>query len=192
MTAPPSRSGGEVRWLRIAVAGYLLIFLTFGVLGLWAAVASIVRLGSAPSREPANEGKRRRRLIECTGCSGRFPRDDEMCPYCGRANERKHAQELDDLEAAARAMQRLKDQGKLSVELREQVYRCIEARQNDLLARRMRLTGENARLGNGGIALVLEDATQGNAPLAKGFEQQAARFIVSDKADWQHIHSKRR
>lgn len=48
MTPPPARTRAGVRWLRTAVAGYLLIFLTFGVLGLWAAVAKIDRAVAAP------------------------------------------------------------------------------------------------------------------------------------------------
>jgi HlyD family secretion protein len=48
VTTPPDRTGADVSWARIAVAGYLLIFLTFGVLGLWAAVARIDRAVAAP------------------------------------------------------------------------------------------------------------------------------------------------
>jgi HlyD family secretion protein len=48
MTASPARTGGGVRWLRIAVAGYALIGVTFGVLGVWAMVAKIDRAVAAP------------------------------------------------------------------------------------------------------------------------------------------------
>jgi HlyD family secretion protein len=48
MTASPARTGGGVRWLRIAVAGYALIGFTFGVLGVWAMVAKIDRAVAAP------------------------------------------------------------------------------------------------------------------------------------------------
>jgi HlyD family secretion protein len=48
MTASPARTGGGVRWLGIAVAGYALIGFTFGVLGVWAMVAKIDRAVAAP------------------------------------------------------------------------------------------------------------------------------------------------
>ena len=51
MTSPdyklPPGESANVGWLRIAVAGYILIFLTFGVLGVWAAVAKIDRAVAA-------------------------------------------------------------------------------------------------------------------------------------------------
>jgi HlyD family secretion protein len=40
--------GPETSWVRIAALGYVLIFLTFGVVGGWAAVAKIDRAVSAP------------------------------------------------------------------------------------------------------------------------------------------------
>ena len=49
----PTRKNASIKrdgasWLGIAVAGYILIFFTFGVLGLWAAVAKIDRAVAAP------------------------------------------------------------------------------------------------------------------------------------------------
>ena len=49
----PTRKNARIKrdgasWLGIAVAGYILIFFTFGVLGLWAAVAKIDRAVAAP------------------------------------------------------------------------------------------------------------------------------------------------
>jgi HlyD family secretion protein len=43
-----TKKSADVSWLRIAIAGYILIFLTFGVLGVWAAVAKIDRAVAAP------------------------------------------------------------------------------------------------------------------------------------------------
>ena len=49
----PTRKNARIKsdgasWLGIAVVGYILIFFTFGVLGLWAAVAKIDRAVAAP------------------------------------------------------------------------------------------------------------------------------------------------
>ena len=49
----PNRKNARIKsdgasWLGLAVAGYVLIFFTFGVLGLWAAVAKIDRAVAAP------------------------------------------------------------------------------------------------------------------------------------------------
>ncbi len=50
---PPSSAKGEdekpdANWRRVAIAGYVLIFVTFGVVGGWAAVAKIDRAVAAP------------------------------------------------------------------------------------------------------------------------------------------------
>jgi len=42
------RLGPRSSWFRVAVMGYLLIFLTFGVMGMWAAVTKIDRAVAAP------------------------------------------------------------------------------------------------------------------------------------------------
>src|SRR6516164_4253589 len=70
------------------------------------------------------------------------------------------------------------------------VWLAVEA--YHLLARGVGLTCKNAGLRHGGVTLVLEDAAQWDAPLAKGFEQQAAGFVVADKAHWQHVHAEGR
>lgn len=42
------KPGPSSNWHRVAVTGYLLIFLTFGVIGAWAAVTKIDRAVAAP------------------------------------------------------------------------------------------------------------------------------------------------
>jgi hypothetical protein len=53
----------------------------------------------------------------------------------------------------------------------------------------VRLPGQNARLRDGRVALVFEDAAERNAFVAKGFQQQPPGFVVADQADRQHIHA---
>src|SRR5208282_1399298 len=43
-----ARPGPSSSWYRVAVMGYLLIFLTFGVMGAWAALTKIDRAVAAP------------------------------------------------------------------------------------------------------------------------------------------------
>ena len=56
-----------------------------------------------------------------------------------------------------------------------------------LLPRRVRHAGEDARLGDGGVALVLQNAAHRNMLVAESLEQQAAGLVVADDADRQHV-----
>ncbi len=58
-----------------------------------------------------------------------------------------------------------------------------------LLARSVRHAGENARLGDRGVALVFEHAAHSDALVAKVFQQHAPGFVVADDADGKNIHA---
>jgi hypothetical protein len=53
----------------------------------------------------------------------------------------------------------------------------------------VRESGQDARLGHGGVALVFENAADGNAFVAESAQQQLARLVVADDANRQDVHS---
>jgi hypothetical protein len=110
--------------------------------GLWVLAAAIFSSHAEPLPAPDRRARRRRHAITCAGCGVDFPDREDRCPKCGlNEAERGRAGEIRDLEAAARTIQRLKEQGKLTPEACEQIYRTIEARQKELIARTSRPRG---------------------------------------------------
>jgi hypothetical protein len=130
--------------------------------GIWVAVAAIYR--SARSAQDHGRLSRRRVFRRCVGCGEEFLSDDERCPHCGLDRASKAAAELRDLEAAARTVQRLRDQGTLSAKMCEQIYQTIEARQQELLPRRRRrperTRSESANLPRASVAVDIAQPTQ--------------------------------
>lgn len=122
--------------------------------GLWVMFAAIF---SSPSRIPprshfhddASEISpgHSRAKVSCAECGVDFPRREGRCPFCGLEINAAREKELDDLDATARTIQRLKEQGKLAEEPSEQTYRAIEARQDELVQRTARHRPEEQEIG---------------------------------------------
>jgi hypothetical protein len=60
---------------------------------------------------------------------------------------------------------------------------------NHLLARRMGLSREDARLGDGGATFKFQDTAGGNMFLAEGFQQQPSGFVITNHAHWKYVHA---
>src|SRR5678816_2894383 len=60
---------------------------------------------------------------------------------------------------------------------------------NDLLTRIVRHAREDARLGDGGVRAVLENATDGNMLLAERLDEQTSGLVVADRADRKNVDS---
>ena len=52
----------------------------------------------------------------------------------------------------------------------------------------MRLAGKNARLGDRGIVLQLDDAARRNVLLAKAMQEFIAAFVVTNHSNRQHVN----
>ena len=118
-------------------AAALLCLVTIIGHGLWILIASIFS-SRKPLPAPNRRARRLRHAITCAGCGVEFPDWEERCPECGLNETERPRGERRDLEAAARTIQRLKEQGKLTAETCEQIYQSIETRQSELIRRASR------------------------------------------------------
>src|SRR5258706_2338311 len=63
---------------------------------------------------------------------------------------------------------------------------------HDLLSGGMRESGEDARLGHGGVALVFQNSADRDVLVAEGAQQQLSRLIVTNDAKPPDVHSEGR
>lgn len=104
--------------------------------GLWLLGAAVLRLLTSADPEaqpPRKQAARGSRLESCVRCGKPYAVGQSRCPYCRLLFDSELAVELRELEAAARRVQAFHDSGRLDPAVCEQVYRCIEARQQALL-----------------------------------------------------------
>jgi hypothetical protein len=122
-----------VSWdLCSSLLGLLCFLITLAAVGhgLWLLGAAVLRrlLPPDPSA-PAGD----RRLESCVRCGNPHAVGQSQCPYCRFNLASPLAVELRELEAAARRIQDLQDRRLLDPAVGEQVYQCIEKRQQVLL-----------------------------------------------------------
>ncbi len=115
----------------ISMAALLAVVAVVGH-GLWLMAAAFFSRGE-PSPIERNERKRPR---VCVGCGEDFFDVDGRCATCGLDPHSDAADELKDLIAAARTVQKLRDLGRVTTDDSEQIYKSIETRQAELLPRR--------------------------------------------------------
>jgi hypothetical protein len=120
----------------VAAMAFLLVVVAVVGHGIWLMAAAL--FGGKTAAVDLDHSNRRNPFRVCIGCNEEFERGDARCPSCGLDPDSDAAAELKDLQAAARTVQRLREQGGLPAETCEQVYQGIEARQADLLPRRDR------------------------------------------------------
>ncbi len=81
--------------------------------GIWVLAAAIFSIGTMP-RRVERAAQRRHGDRACLGCGEMVAWDDDACDHCGLDPESREADELRDLEAAVRTVQRLRSDGTLS------------------------------------------------------------------------------
>ncbi len=113
---------------------FLVAVVAFVGHGIWVLAAIVFKnLFGMPEPVAAVLPVGGRRKPQCAGCGGRLFRDEIACPSCGLDSTGPVAMELRELERMARRIQAFQDSGALERATCEQVYRCIEARQQKLL-----------------------------------------------------------
>jgi hypothetical protein len=106
--------------------------------GIWVMVAAIFSGGSRRRAIDGDRPSRRRAFQPCVGCGEKMSSDDYDCPACGLDPDSDAADELKDLDAAERTIDRLFEEGTLAAESRRQISTSIEAHRESLLPRRRR------------------------------------------------------
>jgi len=112
--------------------GLLVVLTIVTVLGhgIWLLVALVCR---ALAGSPAHRAKEDE-SVECPRCSRFFAPGQRRCYACGLNRDSPLAEELADLQAAARQLERFRESGSLEKAELEQMFRAVEARQQLLLA----------------------------------------------------------
>lgn len=114
----------------VAVA-LALVALVGHALWLCAAAAWKALSGPEPGQPPGHRSVYS--PAPCAGCGTWLLARDEVCPACGLVPDSATATELRELEITARRLQALRDREALDAPTCERVYRCIEARQHELI-----------------------------------------------------------